>query len=352
MIDRAPLHLKVLDLLRKRLRSEYREGDRFPSDPELVKELRVSQGTVRRALSELVREGLLIRKVPAGTFVIKKENLAGTLAIVAPYYDSHLINYWTESLATASTSKQLNFRLIHVRQNERPAETFRDTDLSSLGGAIFVALSPEEGLPLAELSLARNIPCVSIDTRFESIPVPRVLLDQADAVDQAVSHFLKLGHRRITLVANEPKAMTSTRERIAAFHSLGKSQGLDECQIFDCGTKNWESSYDAVYSQMKKIMSPDPTALFLLSDAGAWAAIKWLSENGVRVPEDVSVIGVNDDMPSRFITPPLSTLRQPVDEMAQQAVAWIGQKKTGSQEKSFKAELILRNSTAPHSSKM
>lgn len=347
MISHSPLHLKVLDLLRKRVESDFQDGDRFPSDPELVKELGVSQGTVRRALSELVREGRLIRKVPAGTFVTKKERLAGTLAIVAPYYDSHLINYWTESLAGASASRQLNFRLIHLHQNDRPAETFRDLDLGSLCGAIFVAVSPEEGSPLAQQCLARGIPCVSIDTLFREPLVPRVLLDQRDLVDKILSHFLSNGHRRIVLVANEPKAMTSTQERVAAFRELIKKKSLGECDVFDCGTRNWASSYDAVYSQMPQIVANEPTALYFLSDSGAWAALKWFAENNVRVPEDISVIGVNDDQPSRFITPSLSTIRQPVDLMAQQAVAWIAEKKMGSAEKSFPGELILRNSTAP-----
>ena len=133
-----------------------------------------------------------------------------------------------------------------------------------------------------------------------------------------------------------------------AFEEITAAGGLAEAVVVHCGTKPFEDSHDAAYRQIDKLLAvnPRPTAIFTVSDAGAWAALRRLSELGISVPQEISVLGFSDDRPSRFMHPALSTIAQPVAEIARRAIEMLVENQPGTRVEFMPPSLVIRESTA------
>ncbi|MEO7714798.1 MAG: substrate-binding domain-containing protein, partial [Capsulimonas sp.] len=122
-------------------------------------------------------------------------------------------------------------------------------------------------------------------------------------------------------------------------------------RVVSCGTRFWESAYDAAYEAMPRVWDVDaldqPTGILTVSDVGSWAALKWLAERNIRVPEDVSVMGYNDERPSRFTMPALTTMRFNAVEMVKSALQCLNLPKTELAEIWVHPHIVVRESTAP-----
>lgn len=179
-----------------------------------------------------------------------------------------------------------------------------------------------DGLLLAvpiwdESSLQRataGIPTVVIDaagpTRDEVITV-----DQHAAGRLATEHLLDLGHRTVWHISG-PASWKGASGRTQGWADALRERGCEEPTVL-YGDWSPESGYR---NGQLLARIPDATAVFVSSDEMAFGVIRALSEAGRRVPEDVSVIGMDDIALARYATPPLTTIRQPFSEMARSAV--------------------------------
>lgn len=194
----------------------------------------------------------------------------------------------------------------------------------------------------------QGIPVVYLGARPRQGKISSVHLDDTDAGFQATNHLLALGHTRIAMLLG-PSNEDCVDDRL-----VGYRRALSEAEIpFSkklIGAGDWSAS--SGYVAMKKILDAgaDLTALFAQNDRMAVGAIRALRENGLRVPEDVSVIGF-DDMPlATYFDPPLTTMHQDTFRIGQVAAQLILQElnepKAPRQQISIPAELVLRKSTA------
>jgi DNA-binding LacI/PurR family transcriptional regulator len=94
-------------------------------------------------------------------------------------------------------------------------------------------------------------------------------------------------------------------------------------------------------------MKPRPTAIFAMSDPGAWVAIKWCAENDIKVPDQISVLGFSNDRPSQFTYPALTTIAHPVAKIAQCAIQLLSKPGPQRVTRMLTPELVLRESTGP-----
>jgi len=149
--------------------------------------------------------------------------------------------------------------------------------------------------------------------------------DVEAAIEIGVAHLTELGHKRITLLVNEPAAIRSVRLKVEKFVDTMHNRKLDTFgRVVVCEPIVWSTSYEAAYDQMRDVWPDEaegrPTAIMTVSDAGAWAANRWLVERGVNVPKDVSILGFEDEPPSRYMVPALSSIAHPWDELVSRAV--------------------------------
>ncbi|MEP7293474.1 MAG: substrate-binding domain-containing protein, partial [Chloroflexota bacterium] len=166
------------------------------------------------------------------------------------------------------------------------------------------------------LSLGK-IPVVYVYQYTQDVPVPCIVPDDFGGAVAGTHHLLALGRRRIAVI-NGPTHYEATQRRLAGVQHAHQEMGVP----FDVGLvrvgKWYESSgYTLTHELMKSPQPPD--ALFCMSDSIASGALGALSELGVRVPEDISLIGFDNRNFGLHQRPPLTTIALPLVEMGRLA---------------------------------
>lgn len=214
---------------------------------------------------------------------------------------------------------------------------------------IILLLSQLSARHRAELR-ARRLPFVVIDPRGEPDPqVSSVGATNWAGGRQATKHLLDLGHRRIGAVTGPPDLL-SARARLDGYRAAIEAAGnpVDE-ELCRWGDFHVEGGYEQARALLA--LARRPTAIFAGSDLQALGVLRAAKEAALAVPEDLSLVGFDDLPLSRWSAPALTTVRQPLFEMAAHAVQIVleagrrgGQ---GHQRIELATHLVVRDSTAP-----
>ncbi|GAA1353853.1 LacI family DNA-binding transcriptional regulator [Streptomyces beijiangensis] len=166
----------------------------------------------------------------------------------------------------------------------------------------------------------------------------------------ATEHLLSLGHRRIGFIAGPPRLLCS-RARLDGYRAALEGAGVAVDDALIVAGDFYHASGFAGAEQLLDLAAP-PSALFASSDQMALGAIEALRRRGLRVPEDLSVVGFDDLPEVRWSAPPLTTVRQPLTEMGKVAARTVLRLARGEELDSprveLATELVLRASTAPY----
>jgi LacI family transcriptional regulator len=224
----------------------------------------------------------------------------------------------------------------------------RNLRARSCDGVILVTSDLEPGLH-RELR-ALGVPLVVVDPAGSpAADVPAIGAANWSGGLAATEHLLSLGHRRIGLIGGPPRLLCS-RARMDGYRTALEGAGVtpDEALVVP-GDFHPESGF-AGCNRLLDLPEP-PTAVFAAGDQMALGAIEALRRRGLRVPEDLSVVGFDDLPEVRWSSPPLTTVRQPLAEMGKLAVRTVLRLAGGDQPDSPRVELgtelVVRASTAP-----
>jgi DNA-binding LacI/PurR family transcriptional regulator len=198
---------------------------------------------------------------------------------------------------------------------------------------------------LLDLAFGRGYRIVAIEGTVPAGVTDYVGIDDNEGMRLALRHLVDLGHKNITLIVNEPFRLDQVIQRQAAFEAISRSLGINGV-VVSSKTEYWENPHDAAYRVMPEVWSgsPRPTAILTVSDAGAWAVLKWLSENGVKIPQDVSVMGFDDDWLSKCTHPALTTLGRDCALIAREALGLLHRPATKKSMVLIKPYVIERES--------
>lgn len=194
-----------------------------------------------------------------------------------------------------------------------------------------------------------GLPQVLVNGRVPGLSVPTISDDAAAAVHLAVGHLSQLGHRRIGLVAG-PARFVPVERKLAGFKdALQRHTGCSE-QAVGHWVEHQLFTVEGGAKAAEHLLAKGVTAIVAASDIMALGAVRAIRDAGLRVPEDVSVIGYDDSLLVAFTDPPLTTIRQNVPAMSEAAVAALLDVIDGSsvqrEEYLFRPELVVRGSTA------
>jgi LacI family transcriptional regulator len=193
-----------------------------------------------------------------------------------------------------------------------------------------------------------RLPCVMIHPLSNPPPgVASVGANTWAGAYDATEHLITLGHRRIALVTG-PRGQLSEQARIAGYRSAMAAAGLDVApELVRHGSYDRSSGKQQVEHLLG--LSPQPTAIFICSDHMAIGGYEALADARLKVPRDMSVVGFDDLPEARWVYPALTTVRQPLKEMAKAAlqllVRLINQDEVDSTRLEFATSLIVRHST-------
>ena len=174
----------------------------------------------------------------------------------------------------------------------------------------------ESGRPLLPL-VGHDIPVVCLDRRVYDLDLDVVLVDNVAGARLAVAHLAALGHRRIGYIGGRP--VTPGIERLEGYRLGLEEHGiLADPDLARDGDSMRESGYREA---LALIDLPDPpTAIFVINNPMSLGALTAIHERGLRVPEDISVVGFDDAPWSALLDPPLTTIAQPTDQLGRAAV--------------------------------
>ncbi len=154
---------------------------------------------------------------------------------------------------------------------------------------------------------------IIIDNTFALKGFDYVGSDLEAAAASAMQYLYDLGHRRIAHLGGRPVPLRSEKgffdSRDVAYASFMRERGLyEEALMYDCGSYTTRNAYKT----MKEVLEREeelPTAIFISNDSMAIGAYRAIAEKGLRIPEDISVVGFNDQPNARYMMPPLTTVR-------------------------------------------
>ena len=182
--------------------------------------------------------------------------------------------------------------------------------------------------PSQQLIRAQGIRTVIVDRTSEAADLDSVGVNNLEATLMATRRLIELGHRRILAVGSS-RTIPNMRERISGFETAIAAAGLGgSCEVL-CGGGDLHAIGRALHHRLQR--GPLPTAVFALSDVATLAAVQELGEHGLRMPEDVSMLGFDDHEWMQVLRPPISAVRQPIEEMARHAWARMLQRIQGDQ---------------------
>ena len=185
-----------------------------------------------------------------------------------------------------------------------------------IDGIIFVTVTP--GNQEIKDLLDNGMPVVALDRSQEVLTAPAVLVDNVEGGYMATRYLIERGHRLIAHISG-PEYMSTSVDRRTGYQKALKEAGLE---VLPALLRRGDFRLEGGYREMKAILESGvrPTALFAANDLMAIGAMRALEESGLRVPDDVSVIGYDDISLASLVKPTLTTIRQPAYQMGQEAV--------------------------------
>jgi DNA-binding LacI/PurR family transcriptional regulator len=324
---------------------------------EVAKRAGVSPATVSRVLNKThyispdTAERVLAvvnllqyhKNVHARRLSTGQSNLLGLVIseITNPYFPELI-----KGFQAAAWDRGFDVLLFNTEYSEgRTQSVFTKLIESDVAGVAVMTASVDRTMT-AELTAA-HISVVFSELGPAGTLVSNISINYQRGISQAIEHVVGLGHRRVAVIAGPAENRTSViiRQTLEA--------GLNERQIDPFPVTHCDSHLGAGASAVRTILSSPkmPSVIFCGSDRIAMGAMSALEEAGVKIPEDVSVIGV-DDVSFAFLTrPPLTTIRVPREQLGRTAFEALDKmlrlKRHKGAEYSLETELIVRKSTAP-----
>lgn len=253
----------------------------------------------------------------------------GVLALAIPDLRGQYFGELADAIITAATMRGYTVLIDQTngdRENElRIVQGFRP---HLLDGVILSPLSLEnEDLLQRKVS----IPLVLLGERTYEAPFDHVGLDNVCAARTATEHLLELGRRRIAAIGMRQDVTGATaRLRLQGYQQALEAAGLtvNPALVMPCDSYH---SPDGAAAMHRLLDLPEPPdAVFCFNDLLAIGALRALYERGVRVPDDVAVVGFDDVESARFTTPSLTTLDPNRSQIAQMAVTYVAGRAEGT----------------------
>jgi DNA-binding LacI/PurR family transcriptional regulator len=356
-----PLYLQLADDLRRQIdNGTLKAGDQLMPEVELAQRQRMARGTVRQALQLLTNQGLLIRTRRKGTFVAGNGTLPATalIDIVVPFLRDELT---TTIIHGVESTLRLNaYSLIFGHSDgslEVEVELVARLERERARGLILMPTAlPGEAARLAEV-LPERLPIVLIDRTIPGFTAPSVLVDNRGGAYRAVAHLIAQGHRRIGCVTHAGQ-VSSVEDRLQ-----GYEQALLDARLAPLppAVLEWREPgpagqpADYYHQDMtpvdRLVQAPEPaTALFCINDFIALGVMRHVLGRGLRIPEQVAMVGFDDIPLAPFMPVPLTTVAQPKFEIGVQAALLLLDRISGKTEATpavtLPTALVVRASSA------
>jgi DNA-binding LacI/PurR family transcriptional regulator len=308
-----------------------------------------SSGYVGAAAREQIRLAIaelgFVPSIAARSLTTKKSGLIG-------FVTSDLANPFTAELVQGLQERatELGYCVVTTSTDEDEDRTLQALTVLRSHQVDGLVVTPPETPAINDYLVAaarQGTPIVLIGMRLDPPVADRVTTDTYAGARQAMEHLIALGHRRIGYVGGRNLAKGRRRGYTEALKAAGLKAHKELVVLRSLNRTGGASALETL------LALPDPpTAVFAANDAVALGVIQAACKRGLRVPEDLSVVGFDDIDLAEHAVPPLTTVAQPKQRLGHEAMTLLHQRMNGTGparivERLLPCELVVRESTAP-----
>jgi len=298
-----------------------------------------TQKRVKQVMQELgYRPNVLARSLRRGE--------THTLGLVLP--DSANSFFAEMAYAIENCAFERNYSLVLCNTSADPQKERLYSEVlfnKQVDGIIFVAAG-DDTQSLQEL-LAHNLPVVVVDRHLENIPVDTVTSDNFQGGYLAAHHLIDLGQRDIAIIRGPSNISPSAARVTSSLQTFGEAGISIPAEWIVYGDFHAKSGYLAMQQLLS--LPKKPGAVFACNDLMAIGAMRAIYEAGLRIPKDISLIGFDNIELAAYTYPPLTTIGQPIQQLAEIAISTLLQRiqtpESVCQRITLPNELIIRQST-------
>lgn len=325
---------------------------------DIARAASVSHSTVSRALRDsplvsaettaLIRkiakeQGYTVSAVARGLVTRKTKTIGVVVTTIADPFVSEVVSGIEQAANDHGYSVFLADSYADPDREVRVVQSFAERRVEGI-----VVTASRVGTIYLEILSELKVPIVLINNQRRGEFMHSVMIENVEASRQATQHLIGLGHRRIAYLGDQFGYQSDT-ERFAGYRRALEQAALPFLpELVVHGDGKPEGGVKAM--ELLLGLPQAPTAVFCYNDMSALGALRCIHESGLRVPEDISLVGFDDLFFTSYTQPPLTTVRQPRQRMGLLAMEILlklmsGQDSTDTIE--VPAELIVRDSTAP-----
>lgn len=353
----APLYLQIVDDIKSKIaKKEFKAGDQLGSHAELAALYGVSLITVKKALETLIHDGFVFSRVGKGTYVAQPAFEAQprehqTIGLVLRDIRSPFFSRIMHSVENAAYELGYHVLLSNssgkAEKEEAQIARFRKFGVN---GMIIASMSHKyHATPTVRKLLHEGFPFVMVSYIADE-DVPFVGSDHKLGGYMATEYLMKLGYQRIGYINGEKGNLVGDlrrrgyEEALRAYH-----RRIDKRLMYHLRMRGEWHDYDSGSEIGKRFrkMKLKPDAFFVYNDLSALGFMDAVLAQGLRVPEDVAIVGFDDIERGEYATVPLTTVRQPAALIGKEAMELLLQLmggKSSSPRRAIKPELVIRES--------
>lgn len=295
-------------------------GDSLPSEVQYSLQFNVSRPTVRKAVDELIRAGI-VRRVPGkGLLVGKREEATaqGKLLFAIPYIpgDGFFYNMLMGCIDAANTAG-FGYKIIHLHSGEDRLRAIGECDLSTYLGVVLTAYENPHDRGILDLLNQADLPYILVDNPLEGVDCPYVITDDYGGGYLVGEHLVRNGHSSMLYLSLSGEIQT-VRRRERGFRDALNDAGIDLSGVNFLYEEN-EADLPGLFDFVQQKY----TAVCGYSDLRVIQAYNLLTSRGVKIPDDISLLGYGNFTYSELLPVPLTTISMPVFEMGWKAATML-----------------------------
>lgn len=301
-------------------------GQKMYSENELKDRFGMSRQTVRHAISVLEKEGLIYKVQGSGTYIndtrvasLKKRT---RIAVVTTYVDGYIFPSTIQGIENILLEKGYSVQISFTNNQNSRERTILEDIISRDEVAGIIMETTKSGIPSPNLSLfrelkRRKIPIIFMNSYYPLLDIPHVSLNDKATGYKITKHLLDNGHRKIGGIFKLDDGQGHQRYagHVRAMNEAGLS--VDNSAILWVDTedvKHLELSRDRILERFR-----DCTAMVCYNDEVAFGLIELFKKEGIRVPEDISVISVDDSNLAVIGDVKLTSVPHPMERLGEKA---------------------------------
>jgi DNA-binding LacI/PurR family transcriptional regulator len=362
--DTTPLYQQIVDDIKSKIAAkELRAGDQLGSHAELSSVYHVSLITVKKALATLINDGVVFSRVGKGTYVAQhttdaRHNGHPTIGLVIQDIRSPFFSRVMHSVENAAY--ELGYHVLvsnsSGRAEKEDAQIARFREFGVKGMIIASMSHKYHATPTIRKMLHQGFPFAMVSYIADD-DVPFVGSDHEQGGYLATEYLVKQGYQRIGYINGERGNMVGELRRRGYERALNTyGRRVDKRLQFHLRMRGEKHDYQSGFEIGKKFrtLALQPDAVFVYNDLSALGFEDAILEQGLRIPEDVAIVGFDDIDRGEYAQVPLTTMRQPSALIGAYAVEMLVKLMNGKNSvlrKILEPELVIRKSSRRKESK-